>query len=63
MRKAKDRLLTLFEVTAYGSALLLLPCAFAGLFGCNLSDILIPIMLGAVTGTVILTRIAIHEGW
>jgi hypothetical protein len=63
LRKAKDYLLTLFEVTAYGSALLLLPCALAGLFGCTLAFILIPITLGAATGAVILTTIAIREGW
>jgi len=63
LRNAKDLLLTAFEVSAYGSALLLLPCAFAGLFGCALADILIPIMLGAIAGTVVLTGIAIHEGW
>lgn len=63
LRKLKDRLLTVFEVMAYGSALLLLPCAVAGLFGCGLAYILIPIMLGAATGTVVLTGIAIHEGW
>ena len=50
-------------MTAYGSALLLLPCVFAGLFGCTLAYIVVPIMLGAVTGTVVLTAVAIHEGW
>jgi hypothetical protein len=63
VRNLKDLLLTLFEVSAYGSALLLLPCAIAGLFGCTLSHILIPVLLGAVTGTVVLTGIAIREGW
>ena len=59
----KTGLLTVFEVTAYGSALLLLPCALAGLFGCNLSYILIPVILGSATGTAILTGIAVREGW
>lgn len=33
------------------------------MFGCGLASILIPIMLGAAAGTVVLTGVAIHEGW
>ena len=63
LRRVKEVLLTLFELAAYGSGLLLLPCAVAGLFGCALSYILILIILGAATGTLILTGLAMHEGW
>jgi hypothetical protein len=57
-------MLTVFEVMACGTMLLLFPCALAGLlFGFGLVDIVAQLMLVAVAGTAILTAIAIHEGW
>ena len=64
MRKAKEWLLTIFEAVAVGGALALLPCVLAGLaFGCEYGDALAEVVLAALAGTVILTGIAIYEGW
>ena len=64
MRQIKEALLTFFEVVAYGALLLLLPCVVAGLiFDWIVTEMLVQVMLIAVTGTAVLTAIAIHEGW
>jgi hypothetical protein len=64
LREIKGALLSFFEAAAYGSLLLLLPSVVAGLlFDWVLSDILVQVMLVALTCTAILTVIAIHEGW
>ena len=64
MRQIKEALLTFFKVVAYGALLLLLPCVVAGLiFDWIVTEMLVQVMLIAVTGTAVLTAIAIHEGW
>lgn len=64
LRRIKEALLTSFEVVAYGTLLLLLPCVVADLiFDCFLTGILAQVMLVAVAGTAILTTIAVHEDW
>jgi hypothetical protein len=64
VRKLKDALLTLFELVTYGAGALLLPCAVAEvLFGWGLCDILVRVMLVAVPCTVVLTGVALHQGW
>ena len=64
LRQLKETLLAYFEVVAYGTLLLLLPCVVADLiFDWTLTESLAQLMLVAVAGTAILTTIAVHEGW
>ena len=64
LRKLKDALLTFCEVVTYCAGVLLLPCAVTDiLFGWGLCDILIRIMLVAVPCTLILTAVALRQGW
>ena len=64
MRKIKEALLTLFEATAVGGGLLLVPCILADLaFGFALTLPLAQGVLVAAVSTAILTVVAICEGW
>jgi hypothetical protein len=64
VRQIKVGLLTFFEVVTYSTLLLLLPSVIAGLiFNWILTEMLVQIMLVGVTGTIVLTAIAMHEGW
>jgi len=64
LRQLKETLLAYFEVVAYGTLLLLLPCVVADLiFDWTLTESIAQLMLVAVAGTPILTTIAVHEGW
>jgi hypothetical protein len=64
VRKFQDALLTFFELVTYGAGVLLLPCSVGDLlFGWDLCDVLLPVMVVAVPCTLILTGVALHHGW
>lgn len=64
MRNLKDALLIFFELVTYGGGALLLPGALADLlFGWGSCNVLVPVLLLAVPCTLILTGVALHEGW
>ena len=64
LKKLKDGLLTFCELVTYCAGVLLLPCAVTDiLFGWGLFDILLPTVLVAVLCTLILTGVALHQGW
>ena len=64
MRNPKDALLTFFEVVTYGGGMLLLPCAVADLLlSWSSCSVVVPIILVAVPCTLILTGVALYEGW
>jgi len=64
LRNLKDALLIFFELVTYGGGALLLPGALADLlFGWGSYNILVPVLLVGVPCTLILTGVALHEGW
>ena len=64
VRQLKEALLTFFEVMSYGALLLVLPGALVGLFFDWMAiEILTGVIVMTVAGTIVLTAIAIHEGW